>query len=85
MTDMKTSPIIYEIRVAGHLPSHWADWFEGLSFTLEADGKTRISGPIEDQAALHGLIKKIRDLGIELISINRNQFNEKHRFNKENN
>jgi hypothetical protein len=51
---------------------------------LEADGNTRIAGPVEDQAALHGLLKKIRDLGMELISVNRNQFNETHRVCKEN-
>jgi hypothetical protein len=84
VTDMDTPPVIYEIRVAGHLSSHWADWFEGLTVTLVVDGNTRISGPVEDQAALHGLLKKIRDLGMELNSVNRKQFVETHRFNKEN-
>ncbi len=59
----------YEIRVEGHLDTHWADWFDGLSITLEADGSTRITGPISDQSALHGLLRKVRDLGLKLISV----------------
>ena len=77
-------PVVYQIRIKGHLSSQWADWFEGLAVTLEADGNTRLAGPVEDQAALHGLFKKIRDLGMELISVNRNQFNATHRVCKEN-
>jgi len=77
-------PVVYQIRIKGHLSSQWADWFEGLAVTLEADGNTRIAGSVEDQAALHGLLKKIRDLGMELISVNRNQFNETHHVCKEN-
>lgn len=77
-------PVVYQIRIKGHLSSQWADWFEGLAVTLEADGNTRIAGPVEDQAALHGLLKKVRDLGMELISVNRNQFNATHRVCKEN-
>ncbi len=80
---METPPVIYEIRVEGHLSARWADWFEGLTVTLEADGNTRISGPVQDQAVLHGLLKKIRDLGMELISVNRSQFNETHGLYKE--
>ncbi len=80
---METPPVIYEIRVGGHLSARWADWFEGLTVTLEADGNTRISGPVQDQAVLHGLLKKIRDLGMELISVNRSQFNETHGLYKE--
>lgn len=59
----------YEIRLKGHLDSQWADWFEGLTITLEEDGTTLLSGPVADQAALHRLLKKIRDLGLTLISI----------------
>ena len=59
----------YEIRVKGHLDSRWADWFEGLSFTHESDGTTILSGPVVDQAALHGLLRKVRDLGMPLISV----------------
>ncbi len=61
---------IYEIRVKGHLDSDWSGWFEGLTITLEADGVTLLSGPIIDQAALYGLLKRIHDLGIALISVN---------------
>ena len=63
-------PIVYQIRLRGHLSDQWTGWFEGLTITLEEDGDTLLSGPLVDQAALHGLLKKIRDLGITLISIN---------------
>jgi hypothetical protein len=59
---------IYQIRIKGHLGSEWADWFEGLTITLEEDGDTLLTGPVVDQAALHGLLKKIRDLGLPLVS-----------------
>ncbi len=62
-------PAIYQIRLKGHLGSQWTDWFEGLSITLEEDGDTLLTGPVADQAALHGLLKKVRDLGIPLISV----------------
>jgi hypothetical protein len=61
----------YEIRVVGHQSSQWMDWFEGLTITLEADGNSLLSVPIADQAALHGLLKKVRDLGLTLVSVNR--------------
>ena len=60
----------YEIRLKGHLDESWADWFEGLTFTHESDGSTTLTGENIDQAALHGLLKKIRDLGLPLLSIN---------------
>ena len=63
-------PTVYQIRIKGHLDSQWRDWFEGLTVTLEEDGSTLLSGPLVDQAALHGLLKKVRDLGIPLISVN---------------
>lgn len=59
----------YEIRIKGHLDSQWTDWFDGLSITLEKNGDTLLSGPVADQAALHGLLKKVRDLGIPLLSV----------------
>ena len=60
----------YEIRIKGHLDDRWADWFDGLTITLEEDGDTLLTGPVIDQAALHGLIKKVRDLGMPLLSVN---------------
>jgi hypothetical protein len=59
----------YEIRVNGHLDPHWAAWFDGLTVTTEVDGTTVIGGPVVDQAALHGLLGKVRDIGIPLISV----------------
>jgi hypothetical protein len=58
----------YEIRIKGHLDDEWVDWFESLTITLKEDGTTLLTGPVIDQAALHGLLKKIRDLGLTLIS-----------------
>ena len=60
----------YEIRVAGHLPPHWSAWFEGFTVVGESDGTTCLTGPVIDQAALYGLLKKVRDLGLPLISVN---------------
>ncbi len=64
-------PIVYQIRIKGHLSSQWTDWFEGLTITLEEDGNTLLTGTVIDQAALHGLLKKVRDLGMPLLSVNR--------------
>ena len=63
-------PAVYQIRVRSHLGSDWTDWFEGLTITLEEDGDTLLTGPVVDQAALHGLLKKVRDVGLSLVSVN---------------
>lgn len=73
MTNPQTVPDqirVYHIRLEGHLRAEWADWFAGLSVTLQPDGTTLLSGPVIDQAALYGLLKKVRDLGLPLISVN---------------
>jgi hypothetical protein len=59
----------YELRVGRHLDDHWAEWFGNLALTRESDGTTTLTGPVADQAALHGLLIKIRDLGMTLISV----------------
>jgi hypothetical protein len=64
-------PMVYEIRIKGHLGCQWTDWFGGLTITLEDNGDTLLTGPVVDQAAVHGLLKKVRDLGMPLISVNR--------------
>jgi hypothetical protein len=71
---------LYEIRLKGHLDDRWAKWFEGLTITLEDNGDTLLTGLVVDQAALHGLLKKVRDFGMPLISVNRVQFNETHPY-----
>lgn len=64
-------PIVYEIKVEGHLGCQWKDWFGGLTITLENNGDTLLTGSVVDQAALYGLLKKVRDLGMPLVSVNR--------------
>jgi hypothetical protein len=64
-------PQVYAIRVQGHLGHEWTDWFEGLAITLEDNGEALLTGLVVDQAALHGLLKKVRDLGMPLVSVKR--------------
>ena len=64
-------PTVYCIRIKGHLGGQWTDWFGGLSITHEANGDTLLTGPVVDQAALHGLLRQVRDLGMPLLSVNR--------------
>ncbi|HLV97543.1 MAG TPA: hypothetical protein VKT82_02595 [Ktedonobacterales bacterium] len=64
-------PEVYEIRIKGHLDCQWTDWFDGLTITLEDTGETLLTGPVVDQAALHSVLKKVRDLGMSLVSVNR--------------
>ena len=64
-------PLVYHIRIKGHLSAGWADWFGGVTITLEDNGDTLLTGSMMDQAALHGLLKRVRDLGAPLIAVNR--------------
>lgn len=71
-SDPKTEPsqpAVYQIRIKGQLDPQWRVWFEGMAIALDEDGVTLITGPVADQAALHGLLKKVRDLGLPLISV----------------
>ncbi|CAG1013978.1 hypothetical protein ANAEL_04854 [Anaerolineales bacterium] len=72
--------VIYQFRLKGYLGSQWADWFEGLTITLDEDGDTLLTGPVADQAALHGLLKKARDLGMPLVSVSQVQPDEIHSY-----
>jgi len=62
-------PIEYHIRLKGHLDNHWSDWFEGMTISNQANGETVLAGPLADQAALHGVLNRIRDLGLPLIAV----------------
>ncbi|GCE29785.1 hypothetical protein KDA_52690 [Dictyobacter alpinus] len=64
-------PERYEIRIQGHLDDKWADWFDGLTIRREDNGETLLTGPVVDQAALHGVLRKVRDLGLPLLSVSR--------------
>jgi len=64
-------PAVHQIRIKGHLGSEWTDWFGGLTVTVDENGDTLLTGPVADQAELHGLLRKVRDLGIPLLSVNR--------------
>ena len=69
MTQLPASSRHYEIRLEGHLPERWSGWFEGLSITWEG-GETLLTGPVADQAALYGLLRKVRDTGLTLVAVN---------------
>lgn len=62
--------LVYQIRIREHLAPQWMDWFDGLTITLEENGDTLLTGPVIDQAALHGILKKVRDMGMLLLSVN---------------
>ena len=64
-------PMVYQIRITGHLGPQWTDWFGGATLRLEANGETLLTCPVVDQAALHGVLKKVRDLGLPLVSVTR--------------
>ncbi|CAN5508033.1 hypothetical protein BH09ACT4_BH09ACT4_02940 [soil metagenome] len=61
---------MYEIRLQGQLDQRWSDWFEGFTLAIQSDGTTTLTGPVTDQAALHGLLRRVSDLGVTLISVN---------------
>lgn len=77
-TDVHAGPEIYEIRLKGHLEARWADRFGNMTITLTEDGETHLLGPVIDQAALHGLLKTVRSLGLPLLSVNRIETNQIH-------
>ncbi len=73
-------PLSYEIRIKGHLSPHWTGWFEGFTIKLEDNGESLLTGTVSDQAALYGLLKKVRDLGMPLLSVARVKFDNSTAF-----
>ena len=73
MANELDQPMVYQIRIKGHLGPQWIEWFGGVTITLEDNGDTLLTGPVADQAALYGLLRKVRDLGLPLISVTRAQ------------
>jgi hypothetical protein len=72
--------MVYQIRIKGHLGRQWTAWFGGLTIALEDNGDTLLTGPVVDQAALHGLLRKVRDLGMPLLAVMGVEPNETHRY-----
>jgi hypothetical protein len=64
------SPMVYEIRIKGHLGRRWTAWFEGMTIAQAGNGETLLTGPVVDQAALYGMLRKVRDLGLPLVAVN---------------
>jgi hypothetical protein len=75
-----SEPLVYQIRIKGHLGRRWTAWFGGLTIALEDNGDTLLTGPVVDQAALHGLLRKVRDLGMPLLAVMGVEPNETHRY-----
>ena len=69
--ERRDEQVVYQIRVRGVIDTGWSDWFDGLTICPQDDGATLLTGPVRDQSALHGLLTKIRDLGLPLLSVNR--------------
>jgi len=78
LLENSTNPMVYQVRLKGQLGKQWEDWFDGLAISNEANGETILTGPITDQAALHGLFKKIRDLGLPLLELVRVEPKDAH-------
>ena len=79
LVHIQDEPATYEILLKGHLPDRWAGWFGDVTIELKEDGTTRLNGPVLDQAALYGLLKKVRSLGLPLLAINRIEVNQTKR------
>lgn len=77
------APLVYQIRLAGHLGAQWTAWFDGLAIALTANGDTLLTGPVVDQAALYGLLKKVRDLGMPLLAVTCIEFDQAELAKKE--
>ena len=71
LTPRQNESVLHEIRVEGHLDARWADWVDGLALTHELDGTTTLTGPLADQSALHGVLNRMRDLGVPIVSVRR--------------
>jgi hypothetical protein len=73
LCEERDEPVVYQIQVKGEIDAGWSDWFDGLTVSPQDDGTTLLTGPVRDQSALHGLLAKIRDLGLPLLSVKRVQ------------